>query len=74
MRDHLRCIRSELPDGWKVRLAKAYSPAHDCVMWTCWIDEPTMGWSEWHCGPDPAALMDWARAYVDECMASTVPA
>lgn len=62
-----------LPLGWKTKVASAFSMAHDCLMWTVWLDEPEMGWSHWFITPEPSTVMATARAYVDECMAGCVP-
>lgn len=66
-------IARRLPDGWRVKVAKAWSMAHDAVLWTIWLDEPSMGWSEWHASTDPGDLLVWALGYVDQCMASCLP-
>lgn len=68
-----RAMVDSLPEGWKVRVARAWSPLHDDVLWTMWLDEPVMGWSEWHSSTDLSDLVDWANGYVDECMATCLP-
>ena len=69
----VRSIAMNIPEGWKVKVAGAWSPMHVDFLWTVWLDESVMGWSGWHSSVDPWELKDWARAYVDECMASCVP-
>ena len=69
-----RIIEHELPDGWTVtKIAGAYSMAHECVMYTAWMQEDTMGWDEWCMGANLNELMAASKAVVDRLMLSTVP-
>jgi len=76
MRSHLDGVGKPklcLPFNWDVKVASSYSPMHYCVMHTMWLDERTMGWSEWRTAETWEELVTWARGYVDECMASCLP-
>ncbi len=68
-----RDVQSVLPFRWIVRVSASYSPSRYVVVYYVGLSERTMGWQTTRSDPDPDALLPMAKAYVDECMAGTVP-